>query len=317
GLLGCLMAFIIIKESGGVASLARTIRRFDYFGALLVAVILTSLLLSITLAQRGLVSPLLVGAGFALSLLALAIFLFWQSQAEEPLVDLKLFKNRLFSAGNAARVFGFAAVGANTLAMPFYLQLAMGYSPFTSGMMMSATGMGMAICAPISGWIADRTGERLVASFGLTLNVLAFFLLAFFTPKSYAAIITLLAMMGVGWGIFQAPNVSSVMNAVPKDKYGIASGLTALSRDLGQVSGVAMATAFLVMGLHSATGSASLEGLKASVVNSQARNQLLSAFLGGFRFAYLAAGLLCLAAMVATLIGAGGKKSDHLTLSSR
>lgn len=313
GLIGSLMAFLVLKESQNNSSGDRTIRHFDYFGALLVVVILTSLLLSVTSLQRGLGSSTLVRAGFALSAVALVIFFLWQLRVKKPLVDLKLFKNRLFAAGSSARIFGFAATGANTLSMPFYLQLAMGYSPLSSGLMMSASGLGIVVSAPISGWIADRTGERLVASFGLSLNISAFFLLAFFTPNSYAAIIVLLAMMGVGWGIFQAPNTRSVMNSVPKERYGIASGLVALSRDLGQVSGVAMASLFLVMAVHSTTGSASLEGLRVGVLFSPERSQLLSAFLRGFRHSCLAAGMLCLAAMVASLVRAGrekDKKSD-------
>lgn len=308
GIIASLMAYFILKEDRTTSSGTEAIRRFDYLGALLVVVILVSLLLSITTGQEGQWSSLLVRSGFALSALALGFFLFWQLRAKEPLVDLKLFKNRLFAAGNSARVFGFAATGANTLAMPFYLQLALGYSPLTAGLLMSASGLGVAIFAPISGWIADRTGERIISSFGLALNATGFFLLGYLTPQSYSGIAILLAMTGVGWGIFQAPNTSSVMSSTPRERYGIASGLVSLSRDIGNVLGVSMASAFLAMAMISVTGSTSLEGLRASALSPQ-RGQMLSAFLGGFRQAYLAAALLCVAAIIASLVRASGEKS--------
>jgi MFS family permease len=128
--------------------------------------------------------------------------------------------------------------------MPFYLQQLRGYTPSQAGMIMTAVPLTMMVVAPFSGWLSDRIGSIVLSSTGLTVSAAAFLWLSGLDANSAAREVMLrLILLGIGSGLFQSPNNSAAMGAVPRHRLGIASGLLVMMRNMGMVTGMAVASA--------------------------------------------------------------------------
>jgi MFS family permease len=157
-------------------------------------------------------------------------------------VDLNLFKNRLFSVGNISLAIMVMTLSAQIFLMPFYLINGVGYSASTSGLLLATSSVLTLVIGPLAGWLSDKVGSRLLCSVGFILACLSLFLLSHLgTESSTADIILRLAVFGVGVGLFMSPNISMVMGAVPRDSLGGASALSATIRQMGMSIGMAIA----------------------------------------------------------------------------
>lgn len=213
-------------------------QRFDYWGALLMLVTLGSFALGLTLAQQTgfgeiQVQGLLITAG-----IGLIVFILIETHADQPMIDLSLFKNVLFDM-NLIMAFLVAIVMAGLFIIPFYLELVQGYAPTLVGALMIVQPIAMGLIAPLAGGLSDRFGSRLISVVGLisvSLGALAISTLREGqTPFDFAIRVI---PIGVGMGLFVSPNNSAIMGAVSKERLGITSGLSALARTLGQTTGV-------------------------------------------------------------------------------
>jgi MFS family permease len=125
--------------------------------------------------------------------------------------------------------------------LPFYLQLARGYPTLQVGLMMMATPVAMGLVAPVSGSISDRYGTRAISVIGLLILVAGCYTVSTLrVDTSVSGYLIRVVLVGVGMGIFQSPNNSAIMGAVPPEQLGVASGLMALARNLGTTIGVPM-----------------------------------------------------------------------------
>ncbi|MBI2857170.1 MAG: MFS transporter [Chloroflexi bacterium] len=277
-------------------------KRFDTPGAALVVVALTALLLALTTGQEGRWGSQVVIGEFAVAAVALAAFPIRELKAAEPLIDLRFFKNRQFAFGNVAGLLSFFGGSANMLIMPFFLQLALGYYPLRTGLLMAPTFLAVAVVAPLSGWLSDRLGARILATTGLgTIVVSLIWLSTLTTQSTYIAVVMRLIVLGVGMGMFQSPNNASVMAATPSHAYGAGSGFLSLMRNVGRVIGVALAGAIVASSMVSAVGHTSLGSLQVDFMSPQ-REAILSAFMLGLKRAYLAAAVVCFLGMLASLV---------------
>jgi len=255
---------------------------------------LISLVLAITQGQvLGLDSPAIIALSILFAVF-LAGFVIVEKRADQPIVELSLFRNRPFSASNASGFLSFVAMFAVMLLMPFYMEDILGYNPSHVGMAFIAVPLVMAMVAPVSGWISDRTNSFLLSSLGMAVFCLALFLLGNLDQDAtYLDIVIRLGMIGLGMGLFQSPNNSIVMGSVPKDRLGIAGGMLGMVRNLGMVTGIAISGAVLTSGLQS--------------------NQALglayeAAFLGGFHDAFMVAAVICSVGIITSLMrGKRGK----------
>ncbi len=221
-------------------------QRFDLSGAALGFVSLTSLLLVASYGEDwGWTSPvtLSLSAVFAVALWA---FLIWERRAAQPMLDLTLFRSSAFSAANFSALMNFVAQSAALFLAPFYLQQILNYTPEHAGFILSASPLVVLVSAPISGAISDRIGTRWLSFAGQSLVAVAYLLLYWMPVKATGADIAWrLAVIGLGTGIFQTPNTSTVMGNVPRHRMGIGSGVLATVRNVGMVLGVAISTAVL------------------------------------------------------------------------
>lgn len=213
-------------------------QRFDAAGALILFATLGAYALGMTLGQSdGFSAPavlaLLVAAG-----VGLAIFILVELRVRQPMVDLSLFRNVLMST-NLLMAFLVFIVLSGGFILPFFLQNVLGYSTEMVGLLMMANPIAMGLVSPLAGSLSDKFGSRVISLVGLLVLVVACLGIATLhqgiTPLG---IILRLVPLGIGFGMFQSPNNSAIMGAAPRDRLGVASGLTSLSRTLGSTTGL-------------------------------------------------------------------------------
>ncbi len=177
-----------------------------------------------------------------LSLIAMAFLLVAESKARTPILILSMFRSRLFSAGILSLFLITASLSAINFLLPFYLQNLLGYSPSQMGWIIIADSLIIMFMAPIAGTLSDRLGSRLLCTIGCAVIVIAqFFVGSLGLQASLLRIMLPLALWGIGWALFNAPNQSATLGAVSHDKLGAAAGMIATTARTGSAIGVAMA----------------------------------------------------------------------------
>lgn len=231
--------------------------RFDLSGALSFLVGLVLLLLALNQGHAwGWISPLLVTT-VAASALILALFLYIEGRVPDPMLDLALFRRRLFSTSAASAVLNYVCLYGITFLLPFYLIQGRGLATAQAGLILTAQPVIMAIAAPISGTLSDRVGSRILSTAGMAILGLGLFLLSRLGPETpLSHVVAALAVAGLGIGIFISPNTSALMGAAPRARQGIAAGIMATARNLGMVLGVGLAGAIFTTVLSRAGSSA-------------------------------------------------------------
>jgi MFS family permease len=223
------------------------------------------------------VASLVAGVGL------LVAFPFIERHVAEPMFRLELFKIRAFSAGNLASFFSSMSRGGVMIMLIILLQgiwLPLhGYSfdstPFWCGILMIPMSIGFVLTGPISGWLSDKHGARLLATSGMVISAAAFagfvLLPADFIYLSFAVV---LFIMGIGGGIFASPNMASIMNSVPAEHRGAASGMRATIQNSAMTISQAIFFTIIIVSL-----STSLPGaLSAAVTSAGASSQLAQIF---------------------------------------
>jgi EmrB/QacA subfamily drug resistance transporter len=183
---------------------------------------------------------LFMGAG-----LVLLIFFIWvECHATDPIVDLSLFKNRVFLFAAASLFLFFVAAPPYVLVMPFYLMEGVGFDPMETGLLLAVVSMTTIVSSPLSGALSDRMGRVWLSAFGAAAITAAFFLMLGFDLQTKAtAMIPVLILLGIGVGSFQPPNNSTIMGAVARERLGSASALIATQRQVGISLGMSLAGA--------------------------------------------------------------------------
>ena len=215
-------------------------QRFDWTGFSTFFSFLLALMLFLTVGERnGFRSPPMLGL-LALSLIALALFIRTEFRVKEPLLDLSLFGNTLFSLNLSMRLISFIVSGGITLLLPFYLRNLLMLDPTVVGLLLTTTMIFFGLSAPISGVFSDRFGYRLIATAGLVMLAFGCYTISTLTAEtSVLGYILRVLPLGLGMGIFQSPNNSAVMGSVPRERLGVVSGVNVIGRTLGNTAGVA------------------------------------------------------------------------------
>ena len=188
----------------------------------------------------------------------LVAFVRYELRVEHPMLPMRLFRHRSFSAINIASLLMFLGMFGAIFLLSQYLQLVGGYSPIEAGIrMLPWTAMPM-IAGPLAGVLSDRVGGGPVVAVGMALNAvgLALWALAVEPDASYTSLLPALIVCGIGMGMFFAPSANLVMSTVRPEEQGIASGANNAIRELGGAIGVAsLAAVFSAQGGY---GSAAL-----------------------------------------------------------
>jgi EmrB/QacA subfamily drug resistance transporter len=222
-------------------------QRFDLRGAGVLMVMLSCYALGMTLGQRlGFSAPLTLTLLAAASV-SLAVLLVVEQRTEQPMIDLSLFRNPLFSMNLLMGFLVFVVLTAGFI-LPFLLELVQGYPPQMVGLMMMASPITMGLASPLAGILSDRYGSRVISMTGLVVIIAGCLSMTTLTmdvtPLGFVA---RMIPLGIGFGLFQSPNNSAIMGTAPRHRMGIASGLLSLSRTLGQSTGMPLMGALFAM----------------------------------------------------------------------
>ncbi len=216
-------------------------QKFDFLGAILLFLSLLLLLAALTVGQNLGFTDIRILALFVAGIACLALFILVEKRAQQPMIDLSLFRQSLLSINLITGFMIFISISGVMILIPFYLENVLGYSTRQVGLLIAVLPISMGIIAPISGSFSDRFGTRIMAVIGLGVLLFGFSLLTTLSVDTSALHFVLLYIpLGVGMGIFQSPNNSAIMGSAPPDKLGVVSGMLALNRTLGQTTGIAI-----------------------------------------------------------------------------
>ncbi len=219
-------------------------QKFDFAGAIVLFLSLLSFLLALTWGQEaGFTSPpiLLLFAGWAVFLI---LFVVIEQRLAQPMIELTLFKNSLFSMGLITGFISFIATAGTVVLLPFYLENVLGYDTQQVGLMLAVIPVMLGLTSPISGMLSDKFGTRLITVVGLMVMVLGYTAMSTLSAGTgVLGYVLRLIPVGIGLGAFQSPNNSAIMGSVPRQRLGVASGMLSLTRTLGQTTGIAVLSA--------------------------------------------------------------------------
>src|SRR4051794_9171460 len=187
-----------------------------------------------------------------IGLIALALFVVHALRTENALIDLGLFKNRVFSAAEVTLILVIIAVFGGMLLLPLYLQVVRGESPLSTGLLLAPQGVGAMIAMPIAGRLTDRTGIGRIVPVGLVITGLAFFgLTQLGADTSYWLLGGIFFILGVGMGVTMMPTFSGAMQTLRRAAIARASTTLNITQQVGASIGTAVLSVLLAHELAS------------------------------------------------------------------
>jgi EmrB/QacA subfamily drug resistance transporter len=253
GLLGAAIGWFVLPQTKTHAD----DEQFDWRGGLLLAPTLTALVLAINQGHAwGVRSPAFLCCVLAPALL-LPLFIGWEKRQRAPLLDIMLFRQHAFWAGNLAGLLSYAMLFGVFFLMPFVSERTYHEGALQAGLRLMVVPAFIGLLSPLSGALYDRVGPRPLATAGMMLSFSSFVWLTVALRPGQSSLLPLtlaLAMFGIGQGLFTSPNNSSVMAAAPEHHLGQAGGLLNVTRSFGTSLGVAAAAAVLAWRLGATTG---------------------------------------------------------------
>jgi EmrB/QacA subfamily drug resistance transporter len=222
------------------------VRGLDPLGTLTFVVGLTGLVLGVS---RGGLSgwddPVVI-VSLAASVVLLPLFVVIEDRVSAPMLDLSIFRNRMFAAATGAAFINGMSRFALLFVFVFFFQGAQGDDPLTAGIKLAPMAIGMLIASPISGVWADRRGSRMLAALGMAVSALALAGMTTLEPDSaYWQSAVWLFVVGVGSGMFNSPNTAAMMGTVPAYRRGIAAGARMMLQNTGAVLSIAFVIAII------------------------------------------------------------------------
>jgi len=247
GIVGLIVATRVVKES-----VSSELRHLDLPGLALGSAGLFSMTFGLIQAnERGWGDPLIVGS-MALAAVLFAAFLTWERRSPHAMLPLHFFRIPSFAAGNAVAFAMSLGMFGIFFFTSLYMQLIRGYSPFETGVRFLPMTIMIILVAPNAGRLASKIGSRWPMVFGLTLAATGLLLLSGVGPDtSFAVILPIFMIMGIGMASTMSPMTAAVMNAVGPQRAGLGSATTNTSREVGGTFGIALLGTLLTTKLKS------------------------------------------------------------------
>jgi MFS family permease len=308
GIVGTIAAATLLVEQ--VRPSAR--QRFDVAGTVVCVVGLTGLMAGLAFGGiYGWTTPWVVG-GFVAFIVAVPLFVAVERNRPDPLLDLGLFRDRLFAMGNLTSLLNGIARNGVLFLLVFYLQGARGYDPVTAGLMLSPLAIGLLVLSPISGALADRYGSRGLATVGMIVTAVGLaglITIDIDTPFWQLALWQLI--IGAGSGLFASPNTSAVMGVVPPEKRGMGAGVRMMLTQVGFMVSIALALGLVTSVVPPDTLLAVFSGTQTGSTGIN-----LGPFIGALHLAFLVGvGVSIVGAIVSAMRG-GHRLNEELDQAS-
>lgn len=182
-----------------------------------------------------------------ISIVALVLFVFVELGCEHPVVNLRVFRDRSFSAGNTIMFLGFFSLFGTLVLLPLYLQKLMGYTALWAGLVLGPGGLASFAVMPIVGTLMRRgVNPRIFLGIGLTICTISIRLMSQFNLQAgFWELSMPRILLGFGMGMFFVPLTTATFAHIPKQQMGNATGIYNLLRNLGGSFGVAFSTTIL------------------------------------------------------------------------
>ncbi len=239
-----------------------SIRGYDVLGTTTFVVGLTGLVLGVSKGGLSGWNDPIVIAGLAAAAVLLPTWVVIENHSRAPMLDLSIFRNRLFAAASGAAFINGLARFALMFLFVFYYQGAQGATPINAGIKLIPLALGMLIASPLAGIYADRHGSRTLAAIGMLVSAAGLALMTTLQIHSpYWQSATWLFMVGAGSGMFNSPNTAAMMGVVPANRRGVAAGARTLLQNTGAVLSIAFVLAVVTSSIPKATLFAIFSGL--------------------------------------------------------
>jgi EmrB/QacA subfamily drug resistance transporter len=294
GILGLVMCHFFLPREQSASS-----EPIDLVGAALFAIGMAALLIGVSHGNDwGWWAWPLAACG-AVAALGLGAFYVVEQRASSPIIDLGVVSHPRFLLPSLAALIAYMSMYAVNILLPFYLHQKL-VAPEVMGILLTVGPVIVVMVAPISGWLSEKINPAYLAAIGLvivTMGLTAQSQLSDTSPLWRVALGQVL--IGLGFGVFSSPNNNTILGSAPLEKSGLAGGLLALTRNLGMVCGIAMATSIF------------------ETVNALAASSGKSSFYPGFEMALLIAAGLALIAALLSVVRAwmGEETSSHRTIA--
>jgi len=299
-------AVSLLVRSNHVSSIKFKEFRFDWIGAALFTIGIASLLQTTTWGSRiGFSNPITIGIA-CLSLAGFAGFIYKEMLVEEPMIDLRLFRNKLFSSGVSAHFLFFAATSCSFFFMPFFLEIVAGYSPQQIGFIMGAGAISMSIAGAFCGYLSDKFGPFLFSIGGFVVAALGLLVLTNLTVEATwkLAIIGMLST-SMANGIFFGPNNKQILGSVSRSFHGVISGFMHTTRNSGSAIGISIGTAI-------ATSVMAYMGYEPTLsdLTSDTATSVLDSFVRGIKFVFWGGVVVLILGIFVLVLGGRSKVNN-------
>jgi EmrB/QacA subfamily drug resistance transporter len=300
GIFGTVWAYLKLRETATI----RGNQRLDWAGNVTFAIGLTTLLLGVTYgiepygdSPMGWGNPLVIAALVG-GVVMLGVFVLIELKVSDPMFRLDLFKRRVFTWGNLAGFMSALQRGGLQFMLVIWLQgiwlplhgYAFEETPLWAGIYMTPLLAGFVVFGPLSGWLSDRMSARAFMFSGMMINAVGFIGLTLLPANfDYKWFFILLLVLGIGQGLFAAPNTTVVMNSLPREHRGVGSGMRSTFQNGASLLSIGVFFSIVTAGLASAlppalTAGLSPTGLPGALIDKIAHlpptAALFAAFLG-------------------------------------
>jgi len=267
--------------------------RLDPLGNILFAGGLVSFLIGLTLGAIvgwSDTEVLLMVAG----VVALGLFAYVETKVKSPMIDVRLFRIRAFTAGALASLLTAISRSSILLILVFYFQGALLYNALKTGLLLLPFSTALVIVGPISGFLSDKIGPRRLTTTGSVVSAVALFWFATLPyGASYLSIALPMILAGIGGGMFFSPTVAAIMNSVPPARRGVASGVSSTIFNAGSLLSLGMV--FAIFG--ASVPLSDLRDIFAGVA-PPAGSLSLGLFIGAMHTAFIIMGIIILLAAI-------------------
>ncbi len=273
--------------------------QLDVIGSVLLILILVSFLMACTEFAKDLSMSLYLALYSLICVLSLILFITYESRSQNPLIDLKIFKNRQFRISIISLLFFFLVINSTNFVSPFYFEGVLGFTPTSSGMSLMMIPLMMIVVSPVVGWLYDRhrmdypTSGLILVAISCIVQAIASFLV------NCEIILVALCLRGIGSGLFQGPNNTEILHSLDPEKTAMSSSVASASRTLGIALGVSFACIFMSMG-------SGYSGQSGPVLSQGVESMRYACGITLF-----AAGIVCI--LVVFLSGLGRDRKDNDT----
>lgn len=270
----------------------------DYVGAALLILLSVFLILLVDRKSAelvGITQPGLLAVVFTAVLLS---FLAYEPRIESPILNISLFKIRMFSCSVISLLMLSITRGLVSFLLPFYLQDILRLSPSFMGLLFLAQPIFTLSLAPVSGHMTDRIGPRVPATLGVLSSLASVLVGLLFRPDSHWAVPALmLAFSGAGTALFNSANQTAVIGSVPQNHRGFATGMVHTAFELGHMLGVSVGGVLLTVAYHYYSG----------IPDATPGANNPEAFVASMNVSYLSAAACCVIALGTSLMRGSGK----------